>query len=311
MTRRLSFPPWVGYALASFLCYGITNSLLGAIYEWSDRNPDTSVTAPFILWMTLGFFGVGAASLFKLTGRGYKGLPSRRFVWIAAVAGVTLSAAMLTLKLGLASDPDAKGPIVAISSTNAMIVALGAWLILSEKLSRRQLLGMFVIICGIALMALGYGAGSSPRGLLFGLATMVLFGITNFLLKYAGHYGSNSVTTAAILWLSAGVCGVLAIGYCLIRYGHLPGMEQPSLILWAILAGVTLALGMLFIKLAVTKGPGGPATAISGSNSVLVAIFEFLVFAHIPPVQKLVGMGIAIAGIIVLSLAGDRKAGAR
>ncbi len=311
MARRLSFPPWVGYALASFLCYGITNSLLGAIYEWSDRNPDTSVTAPFILWMTLGFFGVGAASLFKLTGRGYRGLPSRRFVWIAAVAGVTLSAAMLTLKLGLASDPDAKGPIVAISSTNAMIVALGAWLILSEKLSRRQLLGMFIIICGIALMALGYGAGSSPRGLLFGLATMVLFGITNFLLKYAGHYGSNSVTTAAILWLSAGVCGVLAIGYCLIRYGHLPGMEQPSLILWAILAGVTLALGMLFIKLAVTKGPGGPATAISGSNSVLVAIFEFLVFAHIPPVQKLVGMGIAIAGIIVLSLAGDRKAGAR
>jgi drug/metabolite transporter (DMT)-like permease len=311
MARRLSFPPWVGYALASFLCYGITNSLLGAIFEWSDRNTDTSVTAPFILWMTLGFFGVGAASLFKLTGRGYRGLPSRRFVWIAAVAGVTLSAAMLTLKLGLASDPDAKGPIVAISSTNAMIVALGAWLILSEKLSRRQLLGMFIIICGIALMALGHGAGSSPRGLLFGLATMVLFGITNFLLKYAGHHGSNSVTTAAILWLSAGVCGVLAIGYCLIRYGHLPGMEQPSLILWAILAGVTLALGMLFIKLAVTKGPGGPATAISGSNSVLVAIFEFLVFAHIPPVQKLVGMGIAIAGIIVLSLAGDRKAGAR
>jgi len=35
------------------------------------------------------------------------------------------------------------------------------------------------------------------------------------------------------------------------------------------------------------------------------------VFAHIPPVQKLVGMGIAIAGIIVLSLAGDRTAGAR
>ncbi len=310
MTRRASFPSWVGYALASFLCYGITNSLLGAIYEWSDRNADTPVTAPFILWATLGFFGVGAAALFRLTGRGYKGLPSRRFIWIAAVAGVTLSLAMLTLKLGLASDPDAKGPIVAISSTNAMIVALGAWLILHEKLSKRQLLGMFIIICGIALMALGYGAGSSARGLVFGLATMVLFGITNLLLKYAGHYGSNSVTTAAILWLSAGVCGVLALAYCLIRYGRLPGMEQPSLILWAVLAGVTLALGMLFIKLAVTKGPGGPAAAISGSNSVLVAIFEFLVFAHIPPVQKLVGMGIAIAGIIVLSLAGDRKTGA-
>jgi drug/metabolite transporter (DMT)-like permease len=300
-------PLWVGYALASFFCYGVTNSLLGAIFEWSDRNPDASITAPFILWMTMGVVGVGASGVFKLRGRGFRGLPARRFVWIAAAAGVTLSAAMLTLKLGLASDPGAKGPIVAITSANAMIVALGAWFILREKLSKGQLLGMFVIICGIAVMALGAGAGSSSRGLLFGLATMVLFGVTNFLLKYAGHHGSNSVTIAAILWLSAGVCGVLAIGYCLVRYGHLPGMQQPSLILWAILAGVTLALGMLLLKLAVTKGPGGPATAITGSNSILVALFEFLVFVHIPPVQKLIGMGIAIAGIIVLSLSVNHR----
>lgn len=307
MAGKPGLPLWVGYALASFLCYGITNSLLGAIFEWGDRNPDASVTAPFILWMTMGVVGVGAVGVFRLKGRGYKGLPSRRFVWIAAAAGVTLSAAMLTLKLGLASDPGAKGPIVAITSANAMIVALGAWLILREKLGKGQLLGMFVIICGIVVMAVGTGAGFSSRGLLFGLATMILFGVTNFLLKYAGHHGSDSVTIAAILWLSAGACGVLGVGYCLVRYGHLPGMQEPSLILWAIFAGVTLALGMLFLKLAVTKGPGGPATAITGSNSILVAVFEFLVFAHIPPVQKLIGMGIAIAGIIVLSLSANRK----
>jgi len=155
-------------------------------------------------------------------------------------------------------------------------------------------------------MALGSGAGSSARGLLFGLATMALFGVTNFLLKYAGHHGSDSVTTTAVLWLAAGVCGVLAVGYCLVRYGRLPGMQEASLILWAVLAGITLALGMLFLKLAVTKGPGGPATAITGSNSILVALFEFLVFAHVPPVQKLIGMGIAIVGIAVLSLGGGR-----
>ena len=308
MIAKLRLPLWVVYALGSFICYGITNSLLGALVEWSDHNPSTPVTAPFVLWMTMGFVGVGAATLFTVRGRGYKGLPSRKFMWIAIVAGVTLSAGMLTLKLGLSSDSSARGPIVAITSANAMLVALSAWLILREKLSRMQLLGMIVIIGGVIVMALGPGTAASMRALLYGLATMVLFGITNFLLKYAGHHGSNSVTTTAILWLSSGVCGVLAIGYCLIRYGHLPGMQQPSLILWAILAGASLALGMLFIKLSVTKGPGGPATAITGSNSVLVALFEYFVFAHIPPTQKLIGMGIAIAGIIVLSLGGTRKA---
>ncbi len=311
MTKRWSLPAWVGYALASFFCYGITNSLLGGIYEWSHRNPDTPVTAPFILWFTMGVVGAGAAVVFNVSGRGFKGLPSSRFIAIAAAAGVTLSAAMLTLKLGLASDPNAKGPIVAISSTNSMIVALAAWFILREKLGRWQLLGMLVIVCGIAVTALGAGAGSSARGLLFGLATMILFGVTNSLLKYAGHHGSDSVTVTAILWLAAGVCGLLAVGYCLIRYGHLPGMQQASLVLWAVLAGVALAMGMLFLKLAVTKGPGGPATAITGSNSVLVAAFEFLVFAHVPPALKLGGMAIAIAGIVVLSLGGERSSGGR
>jgi drug/metabolite transporter (DMT)-like permease len=308
MAGRSRFPVWIAYALASFLCYGVTNSLLGALVEWSHENPNTPITAPFVLWITMGFVGVCATVGFKVSGRGFKGLPARKFVWVAIVAGVTLSAAMLTLKLGLSSDAKARGPIVAISSANAMLVALGAWFVIREKLNPWQLLGMLVIIGGIIVMALGSGTGASTRALLYGLATMVLFGITNFLLKYAGHHGSDSVTTAAILWLSSGVCGVLAIGYCLIRYGHLPGMQQPSLVLWAILAGVALGVGMLCLKLAVTRGPGGPATAITGSNSILVALFEYFVFAHVPPTQKLIGMGVAILGIIVLSLAGARKA---
>jgi drug/metabolite transporter (DMT)-like permease len=310
MASKTRFPIWVAYALGSFFCYGITNSLLGALVEWSHKNPSTPITAPFVLWITMGFVGVCAAVSFKVTGRGFKGLPSRKFVWVAIVAGITLSAAMLTLKLGLSQDASSRGPIVAISSANAMLVAIGAWFIIKEKLNTWQLGGMLVIVAGIIVIGLSSGTSASTRALLYALATLVLFGITNFLLKYAGHHGSNSVTTAAILWLSSGVCGVLAIGFCLIRYGHLPGLQQPSLILWAILAGITLGLGMLCLKLAVTKGPGGPATAITGSNSVLVALFEYFVFAHVPVTQKLAGMGVAVLGIIVLSLAGSRKAAA-
>lgn len=301
------FPHWMRYALGSFICFGITNSLLGAIFEWSGRNPQTSVTAPFIVWFSMGFVGLITAAVFKVSGRGYQGIPSPRLAWIAAIAGIFLSLGMLTLKLGLASDPGSKGPIVAITSTNAMLVALGAWLLIKEKLSGLQLSGMLVIISGIAVMALGHGSNTSLSGLFWGLATMLFFGITNFLLKFAGHHGINSVSATALLWLSSGICGALAITWCLINYGHLPGLEQPALIFWSALAGVSLALGMLFIKLAVTQGPAGPATAITGSNSILVAIFEFLVFAHIPPIQKLVGMGITIIGIIILSLGGSHR----
>ena len=305
---KTKFPAWVFFALGSFLCFGITNSLLGALFEWSGRNPATSISAPFVLWATMGWACICAALFFKANGRGFKGLPSSRFAWIAALAGLTLSLGMLTLKLGLASDPVAKGPIVAITSTNAMIVALCAWVVLHETLSKTQLLGMFIIVSGISAMTLGHGASTSLRGVFFGLATMAFFGITNFLLKYVGHNGADSISATVILWLSAGICGIVAIAFNFIRFGRLPGMERAELVFWAILAGVSLALGMLFIKLAVTKGPAGPATAITGSNSILVGLFEFFVFAHIPPAQKIIGMVIALLGIVVLAIGNKHPA---
>ncbi|GEM_PF-561202 len=301
MTFRV--PLWVLYALGSFLCYGITNAMLGAIYEWSGRDSAASVSAPFVLWLTMGGVGALTAAGFGLSGRTFKGLPDKRLTWVAVAAGVSLAAAMLTLKLGLAADPAAKGPIVAVTSCNAMIVALAAWLVFGESLGRGQWSGMLAIIGGIVVMALAGGAASSLRGLAFGLATMVLFGTTNFLLKYIGQRGGDSVTATLILWLAAGACGLLAVGYSLLQYGRLPGLERPALVLWAVLAGATLALGMLFLKLAVTRGPGGPATAVAGSNSVLVVLFEWSVFAHVPPSLKLVGMGVTLVGIITLSLA--------
>jgi transporter family protein len=308
---RRAVPAWFGFAVLSFLGFGVTNALLGAIFEWSGRNPATPVTAPLILWLTMGVAGLVAAAVFAATGRGYRGLPAPRFAVVSAAAGVSLALGMLTLKLGLASDPGAKGPIVAIASTNAMIVAAGARVVLREQLSRMQLVGMCVIVAGIAAMALGQGATASLRGLAFGLATMLCFGVTNFLLKYAGHHGTDSVTATAILWLSAGGCGALAVALTVLRRGRLPGMESPALIAWAIVAGTTLALGMLCIKLAVTRGPGGPATAITGSNSILVALFEFFAFAHVPPPTKILGMAVALVGIVVLALGGRHGAPGR
>jgi multidrug transporter EmrE-like cation transporter len=38
-----------------------------------------------------------------------------------------------------------------------------------------------------------------------------------------------------------------------------------------------------------------------------VTLFEYLVFSHVPAAIKLVGMGVAIVGIVLLSLGGARK----
>jgi len=303
----MPFPAWIGYALLGFFGFGITNFLLGCIAHWSGGNVDASISAPILVWFAMGIAGMAAALVFRATGRGYQGIPSKKFVWVAVIAGITLSAGMLTLKLGLASEPTARGPIVAITATNSMLVAFLAYLLLKEKLTAKQLVGFFVIVVGLVTIGLANGVNASFKGLLFGLLTMLLFGITNYLLKYAGHHGTNSLSATAILWLSSGGVGLIAL---LITFGTgrgLAGLESIGMVVAALVAGFFLALGMLGIKIAVTKGPGGPATAITGSNALLVTFLDWAVFGILPPTLKTIGMLVALFGIVVLALGGRRS----
>jgi bacterial/archaeal transporter family protein len=304
----MPFPAWIGYALLGFFGFGITNFLLGCISHWSNGNVDASISAPILVWCAMGIAGSLAALLFKTTGRGYRGIPAKKFVWIAIISGITLSAGMLTLKLGLASEPTARGPIVAITTTNSMLVALFAYLLLKEKLSTQQFAGFFVIVSGLVTIGLASGADASFKGLFFGLLTMLLFGITNYLLKYAGHYGTNSLSATAILWLSSGAVGLISLLFTFGIGRGLAGLDSIGMIISALVAGLFLALGMFGIKTAVTKGPGGPAIAITGSNAILVTFLDWAFFGHWPPMQKTLGMFIVLFGIVVLALGGRHTA---
>ncbi|ABM81190.1 EamA family transporter [Hyperthermus butylicus] len=143
---------------------------------------------------------------------------------------------------------------------------------------------------------------------LYALGAFVFFGVTNFILKYASVKGIPSIEGTAILLLGAGLTGILATLVMMYR-GMFDGSRNPSLAgvdpkyfaLMAV-AGVTLALGMYFLKLAVATGKAGPATAIALSNAVLVAALAWLVLGEKLSTSELVGMTLYVAAILVFSL---------
>jgi drug/metabolite transporter (DMT)-like permease len=100
-----------------------------------------------------------------------------------------------------------------------------------------------------------------------------------------------------------GGCGVLAFAWRWLETGRLPWLRPAGLGWLALLAGVFLALGMLFVKKAVTVGPAGPATAVSGSNAIVVSLLDYWFLGHWLPTLKLAGMLVAVAGIAALALA--------
>jgi drug/metabolite transporter (DMT)-like permease len=302
---------WLAWALASMLLLAATNFILGYVAEKSAGDAAASVKAAIILWLGTGLLGVVGTLVFKASGRVFFSLPGKAPLLLPLAAGVTLALGMFLLKTSLAANPLAKGPIVAIASSNSLVVALLAWALIRERLSPGQWAGFLVIVAGIMLISLGGGTRAHLDAVGLAVAAMLLFGATNFFLKLAGMRGCDSVAAAVILWLAVGGCGVLAFsGYGLAR-GELPLLAQPALSWLALLAGVFLALGMLGIKKAVTLGQAGPATAVSGSNAIPVSILDLALLGHGLPGLKLAGMLTAVAGIVVLALVRPLKQPAR
>ncbi len=298
---------WLAWSLAAMTCFGATNFLLGYIAEKSAGDPAASVKAAMVLWLGCGLLGIAGAAHFICSGRGFSGLPRPRFLLFPVAAGVFLALAMLMLKASLAADPLAKGPIVAVASANSLVVALLAWAFIREKLVSWQWAGILTVVAGIVLISLDGGGRARFGALGLAIAAMLLFGITNFLLKLAGVRGGDSLTVAVVLWLAVGACGLLAVAWHGSFGAGFPALGSPALTWLALLAGIFLALGMLAIKRGVTLGPAGPAAAVSGSNAILVSLLDLGILGHWLPPMKMAGMMTAIAGIAALALARPLK----
>jgi drug/metabolite transporter (DMT)-like permease len=302
---------WQAFAIVGFTCMGVTNFLLGCIGQWA-VDEAARVTAPMLVWLTMGVVGAVAIGGFRATGRGLRGIPDRTTAAVALTAGVTLAVGMLTLTLGLAADPHSHGPIVAITAANSMLVALLSLRLLGERLTRMQVAGLVIVVAGVVLVGLSAGLSASLSASLsavgYGLFTMLVFGVTNFLLKIAAHRGADSISTTALLWVAAGACGVVTLGVSFATGRGLAGIDSIGLVATAGAAGLTLGSGMLSLKLAMQSGPAGPVTAIVSANAVLLTILDFLAFGHVPDAVKLAGMVVALAGVAVLAGVGGRRA---
>ncbi len=138
----------------------------------------------------------------------------------------------------------------------------------------------------------------------YAIITMLMFGITNFLVKLAGYYHMDSIFTSIILWISVGAMGIIFLTY----FAHTGFFQEnlkntePLYLLLPIFAGVALAIGMYTIKLALTQGPAGPSVAISASNAFLVALLAFIFIGEKLSPSKIIGMIFIFAGIAIMSL---------
>lgn len=131
----------IAFGAGAALCFGVSLFAAG----------QASASVP-IGWVALPARMVGVAILVGALVAGARPLVAPRLGRVAIVAGIFEVAGILSFAWG-AREGIAVTSVVA--SQFAALAALGAFVLFGERLVRRQVLGVAVLACGVALVALG------------------------------------------------------------------------------------------------------------------------------------------------------------
>lgn len=221
---------------------------------------------------------------------------ARRDWWLLVLCGILFTADLICWHASIRMTSVANATF--LGNLGTLVVSLGAWLILRERVTWGFALGMALALGGVAML-MGASASAAPAGLPgdgMGVLTALFYGGYLLVVKIARDRG---LPTGLIM----GVSGVIStLGFIVIALALGEKIFPETLVGWGVLVGVALvsqAGGQSLITVAMRHLP---ATIVSVSllmNPVLSAVFAWALLAeHLTPLQG-AGCGVVLAGIAI------------
>jgi drug/metabolite transporter (DMT)-like permease len=187
-----------------------------------------------------------------------------------------------------------------IIATIPLFTPLGAWLVLKERITAMNFIGLFISFGGVALIIFNdkYGIAFSFIGFLILLGAVIsAVGYMLVLKKLTGNYNSFTIAT----WQN--VIGiVLFLPFFLsMSLPEFHGLQITKTIIWPLVALAILASSLAFIFNTYGVRELGPSKASAFTNSVPVftVIFAFLLLGEPIGWVKVTGMATVIVGLVL------------
>ncbi|MFP3944167.1 MAG: DMT family transporter [Alphaproteobacteria bacterium] len=221
-----------------------------------------------------------------------------------ALAGVLFAGDLIFWHLAIRHTTVANATLFANFST--VVVALGAWLLLGERLTRRFIAGLALALTGAVLLS-GATYQLDPDYLVgdaYGLITALFFGSYILAVRSA-----RARTTAAGLMLWSGIVTAAALLVATLVMGE--PLWPHSLYGWVVLtalAWISHAGGQGLIAYALGHLPAGFSSLVVLMEPLAAAVLGWLILAEALTLQQAIGGAVILAGVL---LARERQAARR
>ena len=132
--------------------------------------------------------------------------------------------------------------------------------------------------------------------LLLAIVTMILFGVHFFLVKLISRHVTGSTVAFFVQLL---IVPVLCFYIYFTDTQLLP--EQNIYLGYTFLISLLLAIGIITLYIAIQRGPVSVVIPVYSLNAIITAILGILILKETVTIEKLLGLVLAIAAIILLS----------
>ncbi|MEO1702792.1 MAG: DMT family transporter [Pseudomonadota bacterium] len=192
-------------------------------------------------------------------------------------------------------------------SLNAPISVVLGWLVLGEKLTASELLGIIITLSGV-ILAIVYGKrkeqlhqweninGPLWIGILFGLAAALAQAIGAAIARPIMETGVDAVAASAIRVGASALC-LAAIAALPINALRAKTRYTPNLLAMAALSGLLgMGIGMTLLLFALTGGEVGIVTTLSATTPAMMLPILWWRTKEMPALGAWVGAGLVIVG---------------
>jgi drug/metabolite transporter (DMT)-like permease len=230
--------------------------------------------------------------LLPLVARAHPRRIGVRPVAVALGAGATLWVGGRAEFEGLARMP--AGMLVVLLATAPLWVAFISWVASTRVLTRADLLALFSLLTGVAIMAAPIGEALDPVGVLFGLLSAISFAAFLFILE-------RNERVAAGLGLVLGMIGA-AIVLVITDPGSIGSLSRgidPALVL---AIGASAVLWTLFVGRGLGATDSVTTAIVVATEPVFVAVLAYTLLGEGMSFREIVGGSVALLALASVAL---------
>ena len=272
---------------------GVLGISLSAIFVRYSTAP-SAVTAAFrLLWTVLLMTPVVVGK--KQVRQEFMTLEKRN-VWLSCVSGIFLAIHFVLWFESLKHTSVASS--TTIVCTEVIWVALGFWVFMKGKLSKKALLAIGITFVGSVLIAY---SDSVAGGHLYGDILALLAAVAVAVYTLIGRVVRESVSTSVYTYVVYVSCTVVLVGTCMVQGQGLLDYGISALVVGLLLAVFSTILGHSVFSWCLKYFSPAFVSASKLCEPVVAAIFASFLFGEVPTLLFLLGGGMILGGVLFYS----------